>query len=463
MNMKASFSFRKKSIGVLPISPEHLHRLGVKLRRSVMRKVKPLRSPRTTTSNLRPSPEIRTSSLPHYVMSNDVLTGNTVVTYESYRREWTGVRTPHFGALKKRHLPVNNHSMYETRTLDLGIEIVHIDLNSLVPPATPDTSLELTSFTSQLGTGPAGNSPSFPSHSAIARNKAIKKLVDNCGQGLDANLAQDLTQYRQTAKTIIDGASRIAHSLLALKRGNIPRAVELLWDAKAVNFRKGYKPSLTKPLADNWLAVQYGWKPLLQDIDGSMRSLAELVQANSFVAKTVRSSASYSTVVKQALRHSSGVQVGEEITKIDSKTKFAMRYRLASPTTAFLAQTGFTNPVNLAWEVLPFSFVFDWLLPVGPYLESLSSWDGLEFIDGYQVQFTRQSTLKSLAYSGSPVFAWVNEQYFGGWQRETVKLDRTVLSTFPSMSFPELKSPFDSKGVHFANALALIRSITSKS
>jgi hypothetical protein len=148
--------------------------------------------------------------------------------------------------------------------------------------------------------------------------------------------------------------------------------------------------------------------------------------------------------------------------KTISTSKFAIRYRRASPLLNFLAQTGFTNPINLAYEVLPFSFVLDWLLPVGPWLETISAWDGLEFVDGSEVAFTRLSTAKSVAYSGTPIFPHINEQYYGGWQQETVKLDGTALIGFPSPSFPEFKSPFDSHGVHIANGLALITSIIGK-
>jgi len=465
IRIKTSSTVTKNGVGLVPVPSDlQLRRMVSKNIRSVSRMVKPVR-PRLTrsyASNLRPSPEVRNTNLSHLEISNDVLTGNTVTSYESYRREWTGTRTPNFGRLKRSQRPVNNHSMSEHRTLDLGIEISHIDFLSLNTPS-PDCAISINSFSSAFGTGPAGVSPTFPpAHLALARNKAIKKLIDVCGSGLDANLAQDLTQFRQTARTISDVVSRIAGSAIALKKGNISRATNLLWHGKTPVYRKGKQPSESKSFANNWLAVQYGWKPLLMDIDGSMRALAEYYQTSPRV-RTVRAAASTTKVEKFNLTHNTtGVKMGFEVRKTTTTSKFGMRYYRDDNLVSFLAQTGFTNPINLGWEVLPFSFVVDWFLPIGPYLETISSWDGMQFVDGFEVQFTRENTLKSLAYSGAPVFAHVNEQYYGGWQRESVRLDRNFLSGFPSMSFPELKSPIDAHGVHIANGLALLKGIFGK-
>ena len=45
-------------------------------------------------------------------------------------------------------------------------------------------------------------------------------------------------------------------------------------------------------------------------------------------------------------------------------------------------QLGLLNPVSLAWELVPWSFVVDWVLPIGSVLSALSAPAGLIFIDG---------------------------------------------------------------------------------
>lgn len=143
-----------------------------------------------------------------------------------------------------------------------------------------------------------------------------------------------------------------------------------------------------------------------------------------------------------------------------SRCKLVLRYRVASELTSFLAQTGFTNPINLAWEVLPFSFVVDWFLPIGPWLETLSAWNGLEFVGGSQTLFTRGWTHLSVDYQGPCRFIvndqgiWVKHSRFS---QEVVLLDRSTLGGFPTQTLPTFKNPLSV--THASNALALVRSV----
>lgn len=43
-------------------------------------------------------------------------------------------------------------------------------------------------------------------------------------------------------------------------------------------------------------------------------------------------------------------------------------------------QIGLTNPLLLGWELIPFSFVADWFIQVGDYLETLDALIGVKRI-----------------------------------------------------------------------------------
>jgi hypothetical protein len=132
------------------------------------------------------------------------------------------------------------------------------------------------------------------------------------------------------------------------------------------------------------------------------------------------------------------------------------RYTIASKLTQFLAQTGFTNPVNLAWEVLPYSFVLDWLLPVGPWLTTLSAYDGLSFVDGFVTRFTRQEISAMIDYKGSFPGTYQPSTWdiAGRFGRVYIIVNRTKLTTFPSADCPQFKNPFSV--THALNGLALL-------
>lgn len=441
-------SYLNPVTGVLVIpNANYASLLGTSKTRAAMRlKVSRFSLPRSTS--LRPSPEIRQRSSLNYNWTNTqgVIENHTNTVRPYYSRTWTGTRTPGFGKLKaKGLLPVNGHTANIQEINEGQVVSYTFDGNF--------ARFKISNWARHK------EIPAGPTFNTKTQNISLRRLIDQTG-GLNANLAQDVAQINQTTRLIATTAARLTNSVNALKRGNITGAVNALWDSKKPRFRKGGGPAKSKSTANNWLEMQYGWKPLLMDVHGSMESLARFNLANSLVQQ-VRSSATLRDVYRGPTfgwdSTYTGQKSGEWEITTQSTFKYGMRYRLASPLTAFLAQTGFTNPINLAWELLPYSFVVDWFLPIGPYLETLSAWDGLQFVDGYQVQFVKQSAVCRLAFSGTPVGSGpaVQASVGGSYSRTWIILTRTKLSAFPSARFPQLKNPFST--THALNGLALLR------
>jgi hypothetical protein len=146
--------------------------------------------------------------------------------------------------------------------------------------------------------------------------------------------------------------------------------------------------------------------------------------------------------------------------RVITQCRFVLRFRISDPLQAFLAQTGFTNPVNLAWELLPFSFVVDWFLPIGPYLEALSAFDGLTLLDGSQTQFTRELADAShhneqISYLNPLTITSEHSEY----SSVALKLDRIKITSFPSPTFPELKNGLASNVQKGITSLALLKQV----
>jgi len=275
--------------------------------------------------------------------------------------------------------------------------------------------------------------------------------------GIEGNVAQDVVQMQQTVNTIDDVVKRMSSAVRNVRRGNIPGAVEDLWQGRAPKFNQWRPPRTGAHLANNWLALQYGWKPLLGDIQDSMGALARYITANGSV-RVVRGSASERLTDYTAIfdDYNGQVRVGTLNVFTERKCTIGLKYRVDNHLRTFLAQTGFTNPVNLAWEILPYSFVVDWFLPIGPYLETLSAYDGLEFYEGFETQFTRTSTYGTANFAGLVASGTRRRIYKGEYSSEAVVLDRAKLDSFPRMSFPTFKNPLSVD--HTLNAIALMRS-----
>jgi hypothetical protein len=122
-----------------------------------------------------------------------------------------------------------------------------------------------------------------------------------------------------------------------------------------------------------------------------------------------------------------------------------------------MSQLGLNSPVSLAWELIPYSFVVDWFLPIGQALEDLSKFEGLVFDSGYKTQLTK--TYISVIFNSdefvqeAPGFS-TRRRNTGNGSEELVKMDRTILTDFPKPNFPRLKNPITL--IHAANAAALL-------
>ena len=363
--------------------------------------------------------------------------------------------TPNYLKRKKANtLPVNAYSMTQINNSDGGALIDTWNGNGIGGTQTQGFAYE-----QRIGTAPFGNAPGGSTVPTSVTNRAIKKLQGKTGPE-SANIAQDLLQMSQLTNLIGGTAIRLADSMRALKGGNISKAVQTLWhpDVKP-RFKKGKHPSPSNSIADNWLALQYGWKPLLQDIHGLMDSIARL-QLGSVVVYTARSTAHHeeNRVSYMSLGTANSPRIGTQTETFVADVRYGIRYQIDNHLKAFLAQTGFTNPINLAWEVLPYSFVVDWFIPIGPYLEQFSAWDGLVFNDGWKSVTTKLSTTWNVGYSGKLNVSDPNDvqmiSYIGSRRREEITYARTRLTAFPSQVIPTFKNPVSP--THALNGLALL-------
>jgi hypothetical protein len=356
------------------------------------------------------------------------------------------VRTPNFGALKKEgKLPVNPHSV---RIFEESGGVVHYHVKRLEEPLYYDFGMYHASKHYVL--------PVAPSHSAEASSRAFKRLAKKVGS-IEANLAQDLYQYRQTVNMIADTAKRLTGAYKAVRGGNFSSALQILYHPSSSRYSRGKPPSNSNSAASNWLAIQYGWKPLLSDIHNAVELISQQNKNEEGSLQKVVASASHSHESSSSfdIVGYPGYKAGSKTSESRSTARYYLIYRQSPTLTNYLQQTGFTNPLNFAWEVLPYSFVVDWFLPIGPWLETLSLWQGKEFMTGGLTQFTRGHSSLRIDYQGTHIkgsrFVLSGR---GEYIRKDVLFNRTRLTAFPTMELPRPKNPLSV--THALNALALM-------
>jgi hypothetical protein len=276
--------------------------------------------------------------------------------------------------------------------------------------------------------------------------KASTKLSSQF-KNQDVNVGVAMAESRQVVKMVVDSATKLARAAHEVKKGNIGAAAIAL----GVKSRKGHqKRGATNSVASNWLELQYGWKPLLSDVYGAAQFLAK---QNYYVPRTRCTSSSTKTKNSSART----IETLGEIIDVTSSThtvKYVVYFSEPSGGNIPVA-LGLTNPLAIAWELVPFSFVVDWFLPIGTYLNNLDSTQGLTFVKGCKTEFWRGTSSRTEFGTSETVGGHrysvrknLRRTYASVW------VTRTKLNGFPSSPVPQLKSPFSD--LHAANALALL-------
>lgn len=122
-----------------------------------------------------------------------------------------------------------------------------------------------------------------------------------------------------------------------------------------------------KVVAHNWLALQYGWKPLLADIHDAAAVLGHLL--NTPLSRTVRASRRVPGTISCVLPY-----VSPSGAKCYTRTSVIARIKEVSVPQLL----GLTSPWDILWEKTPFSFVADWFIPIGSWLSARGLASSLE-------------------------------------------------------------------------------------
>lgn len=135
------------------------------------------------------------------------------------------------------------------------------------------------------------------------------------------------------------------------------------------------------------------------------------------------------------------------------KAWVSLYYGLTNANLAEFSSLGLINPLEIIWELVPYSFVVDWFLPVGNWLSSMTADAGFTFQGG---SLSRKTDVKC---DGVKEVSWLNTgnvNTFGatpniGGQAFWFNRLCYTSSPVPGLYF---KNPLSA--THIANAMALL-------
>jgi len=269
--------------------------------------------------------------------------------------------------------------------------------------------------------------------------KLLSRLTDQVKNN-EFNLAVFLAEGEQTYSLILNTIKTLYLTTKHLKRGDANAAVRTLFAN-----RPSYKPRKisTKTPADRWLELQYGWKPLLADVKAACDLWEQSTTAPRvmrYVASNKGKPTSYDPAASPSMYGPGG---NKGLVSKSKRIVYEAREVMSQP-----RRLGLYDPLTVFWEVTPFSFVADWFIPIGTYLEVLN------LIPSLQGRFiTTSKTVYDASLSGSTNLYYKNCITI----HKRVDLTRSVSSSLsvPRPTFKPLSKALSP--LHLANSIALLR------
>lgn len=265
-------------------------------------------------------------------------------------------------------------------------------------------------------------------------NGALIRLFDKLDE-YKVNMAVFFAERQKTLDMVANKLEKVFRAYRDVKRGNPRRAARRLGI-------KSHNPR-SKQAAGQWLELQYGWRPLIGDVHSMLNLQGAGIPTGVFGVAVEQFELD---VNRQDLYWFTGKYTGHTVAKVGCDVA------VSDPASAFANRIGLINPATVVWELVPFSFVIDWALPIGDHLDRLTTMAGLSFSNEYLSRVLNGEVKGQTDYlSKFRNLAGSREATFYGTFTETSR-DAPYRITIPSLEITNPISP-----LHLANAIALGR------
>lgn len=281
----------------------------------------------------------------------------------------------------------------------------------------------------EVGVGPTlATTVAGATYPAISTSNLDNQALDRLAQKVrgELDLSVDLAQARQTARML-----NVTDQVLDVTRTTIKRFGPIRAASKI------------------WLTWIYGIKPLLGTIYGIADENLRVV-----INRTQRHRGRASMIVKPPSVTVSTIWGPISFPVVSGEVKCSITYGVNMwEDQVDVARWTSLNPVSIAWELLPYSFVVDWFLNVGGYLRCAETavLYGGKFVSGYRTTLSRGNCTFELTQVDSVPPDTVYARHRGTVKH--VDIQRTLLSAYPAPQLPSFQAELGSSRLLSAASL----------
>jgi len=191
-------------------------------------------------------------------------------------------------------------------------------------------------------------------------DKSWSKLMDQV-KGEGSSLGATLAEGYEALNMIASRATSLRMGYKALKRGDFKDFLKNL-RVEPMRKHRSWTRTAAKEASSVWLEYWFGWSPMLGDMYNALT-----VVTDKSVNPDWQSCYGSSSEIRKGETSFSGSGNYYRQHKVTGRIKVKQGgdFRVTNFNLYLANRLGLVNPVAVAWEVVPFSFVVDWFSNVG--------------------------------------------------------------------------------------------------
>lgn len=211
-------------------------------------------------------------------------------------------------------------------------------------------------FQYQTGVNRWSVAPTYAAVVPVPYADVIPRLLEKWRQS-SFNAGVTIGEGRESVQMMVNRLRSIADAARQIRRGNVGGAIRALGGGgQGGGGRRSQRRLDLGDLSGAFLELELGWKPLIRDI----YALADAVKLKPKVER-IRASSKNEVL--------SGTATYGRLLILRNEKRLHLTVDVTSAPTIY-ERFGLTNPLIIAWELVPLSFVADWFLPIQKNLES---------------------------------------------------------------------------------------------
>lgn len=253
--------------------------------------------------------------------------------------------------------------------------------------------------------------------------EALAKLRDQ-----KMELGVSLVEAKKSFNHLSHTAIRLLEVYRNLRHGKL--------GAVAKELGLGSSRLATRNLANNWLEYSFAWLPLISDVHAAYTIAQEGLKPPLTMRseRNRQSSANISLSIWTDVPQSAGLVQTSLVAKpveVQAGVKTILYTKISNSHIQKMGNLGLINPAEIAWELVPWSFVIDWFVPVGTFLSACTASVGQTFVGGTRTKWINLDTTLPCAEGSRSSMKVSFGRKVPNVKIQVFQYDRAALTSFP--------------------------------